>query len=82
MIRASDNSLYTGITTDPIRRLSEHQNDKKRQAKYFKGRQALNIAYLERAENRSEASKIEVKLKKLSKARKEALVSAYLSQLK
>lgn len=77
MVRASDNALYTGITTDPKRRLLEHQTDKKRQAKFFKGRQAISIVYLDKAENRSAASKVEAQLKKLPKAKKEALVFNY-----
>ena len=80
MIRASDNSLYTGITTDPERRLKEHQTDKKRQAKYFKGRTALHIAYLEKTIDRSAASKLEIKLKKLSKIKKEELVGDYANE--
>ena len=38
MIRASDQSLYTGITTDLERRLTEHQSGKAG-AKYFRGAQ-------------------------------------------
>ncbi|MCU4674863.1 GIY-YIG nuclease family protein [Catenovulum sp. 2E275] len=77
MIRSSDNSLYTGITTDPKRRLTEHQTDPKKQAKYFKGRQALSIAYLQIATSRSEASKLEAGFKKLSKHKKEQIVAEY-----
>ena len=36
IIRASDQSLYTGITTDPERRFAEHQSGKAG-AKYFRG---------------------------------------------
>lgn len=79
MIRADDNSLYTGITTDPKRRLSEHQSDKKRQAKYFKGRNAINIVYLKCAEDRTEAAKLEYFIKQLTKKHKEALVNGELA---
>ncbi len=43
MVRASDDSLYTGITTDLARRLAEHQAGKAG-AKYFRGRSAMAIA--------------------------------------
>ena len=40
IVRASDETLYTGITTDLERRLAEHQSGKAG-AKYFRGRTAL-----------------------------------------
>ena len=40
MVRASDQSLYTGITTDLERRLKEHQSGSAG-AKYFRGRSAI-----------------------------------------
>ena len=45
MVRASDQTLYTGITTDPQRRLAEHQSGKAG-AKYFRGRKAGEMVYL------------------------------------
>ena len=48
IVRASDQSLYTGITTDLERRLSEHQSGKAG-AKYFRGRSAIEMVYSEQA---------------------------------
>ncbi len=73
IVRASDQSLYTGITTDPERRLAEHQSGKAG-AKYFRGRTALEMVYLEVSTDRSSASKREAQIKKLSRLEKLALI--------
>lgn len=73
MVRASDQSLYTGITTDLVRRLAEHQSGKAG-AKYFRGRNAVEMVYSEPANNRSEASVRETAIKKLSRAKKLELI--------
>ncbi|MDG2500952.1 MAG: GIY-YIG nuclease family protein [Porticoccaceae bacterium] len=74
MLRASDQSLYTGITTDLERRLAEHQSGKAG-AKYFRGRSAVEMVYSECADDRSAASVREAAIKKLSRAQKLALVA-------
>lgn len=73
MVRASDQTLYTGITTDPARRLGEHQSGKAG-AKYFRGRSAVDMVYLEEADDRSSASTREAQIKKLSRREKLALI--------
>ncbi len=77
LLRCSDNTLYTGITTDLTRRLKEH-NSSKLGAKYTRARRPVQLAYVEAAQNRSLASKQECQLKKLSKIKKEQLVTQYL----
>ena len=74
IVRASDDSLYTGITTDLNRRLAEHQSGKVG-AKYFRGRNACEMVYSESGHNRSTASKREAAIKKLSRYQKLELVS-------
>ena len=74
MVRASDQTLYTGITTDPKRRLAEHQSGKAG-AKYFRGRKAVEMVYLEQGYNRSTAASREAAIKKLSRAEKLALIA-------
>lgn len=74
IIRASDQTLYTGITTDPVRRLAEHQSGKAG-AKYFRGRSAIEMVYIEASDNRSTASIREAAIKKLSRSQKLALIS-------
>ena len=73
IVRASDDSLYTGITTDLNRRLAEHQSGKAG-AKYFRGRNACEMVYSESEHNRSTASKREATIKKLTRHQKLELI--------
>ena len=73
IVRASDQSLYTGITTDLERRLAEHQSGKAG-AKYFRGRSAIEVVYSEQADGRSGASIREAAIKKLTRENKLALI--------
>ena len=75
MVRASDQSLYTGITTDIDRRLAEHQSGKAG-AKYFRGRTALEMVFTESSATRSTASKREAEIKKLTRAQKVSLIKS------
>lgn len=65
--------LYTGITTDVTRRLGQHQAGKG--AKALRGKGELELVFHCVAGDRSLASKLEIRVKKLSKAQKELLVS-------
>ncbi len=76
MIRCSDGSLYTGVTTDIERRFKEHQA-KKIGAKYTRAKIALNVAYIEPYASRSEAQVREHQIKKLTKAEKESLAKSH-----
>ena len=72
--RASDETLYTGITTDLERRLAEHQSGKAG-AKYFRGRTALEMVFSESSPSRSSASKREAEIKKLTRTQKLSLIN-------
>jgi len=76
ILRCKDNSLYTGITNDLERRLSEHNDDStnSKAARYTRARQPVTLAYQENCEDRVEASKREYAIKKLTKMQKEALI--------
>lgn len=69
IIRCSDNSLYTGITTDLKRRYEEHEQGIG--AKYTKSKGVLKMEIFFKCKGRSEASKIEYYIKKMTKAQKE-----------
>ena len=69
MLTCADGTLYTGITTDTDRRISEH-NQSTKGAKYTHARRPVTLAYSESYETRSEASKREAALKKLSREEK------------
>ncbi len=74
LVRCHDGSLYTGITTDVARRFAEHQENKGAGAKYLRGRGPLVLVFQKKLGSRSLALGVENKVKKLSKARKEAMV--------
>lgn len=69
IIRCSDGSLYTGVTTDIERRFREHACLSKG-AKYFNGRQPQEVVYSETGHTRSSACQREAAIKKLSRAEK------------
>lgn len=74
MMRCSDNSLYTGITTDLERRFKEHTGKDGKGAKYTRSRSVTQIAAAwETGAGRAEASRLENRLKKLKKDKKEML---------
>ena len=68
IILCSDDSLYTGITTDVERRFRQHADG--RGAKYFRGRQPMRLLYLESGHTRSTASKREAEIKSMMRADK------------
>ena len=68
IILCSDNSLYTGITTDLTRRLRQHAEG--RGAKYFRGRRPEKVVYLETGHTRSSAGRREAEIKALTHAEK------------
>lgn len=75
IIEASDNRLYTGITTDMARRWRAHSTGKGG-AKFFRGRKPQALCYLEQDHDRSSASKREAAIKKLSRRDKEQLIAS------
>lgn len=73
VLRCADNSLYTGISTDVERRLQQHSNGRGG-ARYLKGRTPLTLEFSHSVGDRSHASRIEYRLKQLSKPEKERLL--------
>ncbi|MBL4581590.1 MAG: GIY-YIG nuclease family protein [Gammaproteobacteria bacterium] len=86
LVRTAEGSLYTGVTTDVQRRFSEHENkDKKNKgAKALRGRGPLTLVFTTVVGNRSDALKLEYRVKQLSRADKQRLISgtADLEELK
>jgi putative endonuclease len=71
VVRRSDGALYTGIATDVERRLEEHEAGEGRGAKALRGRGPLTLVFAREVGGRSLATRIEARIKRLSKARKE-----------
>lgn len=78
LIRCANGHLYTGITTDVERRLEEHREGGAKGAKYLKGKGPLTLAWHQSIGSRSDALKMEIKVKRLPKADKEHLVTNQL----
>jgi len=72
MLRCADETLYTGYTTDPDRRVAEHNAGDG--AKYTRGRTPVELVYLECYDSRSAAMSREYEIKQLRRADKRRLV--------
>lgn len=75
MVRCTGGQLYTGWTNDPAARLHAHKTGKG--AKCTRALGARQFAYLERCPDKPAALRREAALKKLPKAKKEALCAEW-----
>ena len=78
-IQCSDDSLYTGTTTDISRRVNEHNCSKG--GNYTRIRNPVKLVYQENHPNRSEALKREAQIKRWTKQKKLALINGDISHL-
>ncbi len=76
MLLCSDDSLYTGITTDLRRRMRRHAGKLKGGAKYTALRPPKAIAAVWTAPDKSTAAKAECAIKQLPAPRKRELTAA------
>lgn len=79
LVRCPDQSLYTGITTDVESRFASHCAGTG--AKYLRGRSPLSVVFSQAVGDRSLASKLEYRVKRLAKADKERLATGELELL-
>jgi putative endonuclease len=79
IILCSDNTLYTGITTDLQRRFGQHASGLG--AKYFRGRQPVQIVYQESGHTRSSAGTRELEIKNLARIEKLILISSGMNEI-
>jgi len=73
VLKCSDGTLYTGITTNLERRVEEH-NFSNLGAKYTLHRRPVELVYSKAFQTQSEALKEEFRLKKLSRKGKSELI--------
>jgi putative endonuclease len=73
MVQCLDGTLYTGYAIDLDRRILAHNSG--RGAKYTAGRRPVSLVYSESFDTKSDALKREHELKRLPRARKQALVA-------
>ncbi|MEK6776954.1 MAG: GIY-YIG nuclease family protein [bacterium] len=74
LVRCRDGTLYTGIATDVSRRFAEHEQSRGKGAKYLRGRGPLQLVFRKEIGARGLALRVEGKIKRLSKVRKEELL--------
>jgi predicted GIY-YIG superfamily endonuclease len=72
ILRCDDGSLYTGITTDLIRRCEQHNAGTA--SRYTRSRLPMALVYQEEQPNQSMALKRELAIKAMSRKAKEALI--------
>lgn len=75
LLKCGDGTYYCGITNDVERRIAMHEDG--RGAKYTRGRGPLLLVMLESYDSKSAALKREVRIKRLSRAQKIAMVRQF-----
>ena len=73
LARCGDGTLYTGVTTDPKRRLAQHNAGCG--AAYTRSRLPVTLIYLETVADRSSALRREHVIRRMSRGQKEALAA-------
>lgn len=66
--------FYTGITSDPVRRIAQHRGEKPGGAKALKGKSPLRFRGVFEVPDKSKALKAEYRIKRLSRSGKETLL--------
>lgn len=74
MLRCEDNSIYTGIAVDIKKRMSEHFSGNSKCAKYTLRHKPVKLECFWTSGSRSLASKLEYRIKTLTKEQKEELI--------
>ena len=75
MVSRSDNSLYTGFTTDLSHRVSVHNRGKG--ARYTRSRLPVCLVWYQKFSSEHDARSLEVRIKHLSKKEKEDMVISF-----
>ncbi|QQK63212.1 GIY-YIG nuclease family protein [Cobetia sp. cqz5-12] len=78
VLETAQGRLYTGISTDVARRLSEHEGGK-RGARALRGKAPLTLCYQQVVGDRSRALKLEYRVKQLSVAAKRRLIAGVMT---
>ena len=72
ILRCADDTLYTGVTNDPDRRLAQHNAGTS--SKCTRCRRPVDMVYKEPAEDKGAALKREYAIKQLSRSEKLILI--------
>ncbi len=74
MLRCRDESIYSGIAADLCKRMSVHFDGGTDAAKYVVAHGAAKLEAYWTCEDKSQASKLEYRIKRLTKSKKEKLI--------
>lgn len=77
IIQAKSGKLYTGITNNLDKRFSDHSKSRKG-ARFFRFSSPDLVVFREKHPNRSEATKRECDIKKMTRQQKLALITNFL----
>ena len=75
ILECADKTLYTGITSDIIKRLRQHNGEIAGGAKYTRARRPIVLVYKEEVKTHAEACAREAEIKAMSRQEKEKLVA-------
>lgn len=75
IVECSDGTLYTGVTNNIDKRLRAHNGEIKGGAKYTSKRRPVKLMVAIPCEDKSNAMKLEYKIKKMSRKEKLAIIN-------
>lgn len=73
ILECADGTYYTGWTTNPHRRLRQHNAG--RGARYTRSRRPVRLVYLEECSSRAQAMRREREIKALSRSERQRLIT-------
>ena len=76
MVICADHTIYTGSTTNILKRVEQH-NKGNQGARYTRTRRPVKLAYVEIFSSQREAMRRELEIKKLPKIQKQSLIEKY-----
>ena len=76
ILECSDGKLYTGFTSDPERRLRQHQMG--RASKYTRSRLPVRLVFFERCQSKSASLRREAMIKRMTREEKKKLYARAL----
>jgi putative endonuclease len=77
VLECADGSYYTGWTTDLDRRVADHNAG--RGSRYTRSRRPVRLLYWEQHPDRGGAQRREIAIKRMTRARKSALIQGFES---
>ena len=79
LLRCSDNTIYTGITTDLARRVRQHNGELSGGARYTAARRPVDVVWCSEYLSRSDAQSREALIRRLDRMGKESLIEKFQS---